>query len=172
MIFQLEVFFFLFSLLSINVLAAPVNQGDHISILFPRVLTPAFSFSGNLTSFEIPPAGTDKESIKKNKKAVAQQNNRAQQQAVAQQLVSNVLTNAQPVLGLPDNLAVTILNNFHTSRSDQEKHITFSFNAPSCSGTCVGHAYNPVSSVTPGKGQPGKIFGSAGAAIFGDKDKK
>ncbi|KAF9497947.1 hypothetical protein BDN71DRAFT_1429126 [Pleurotus eryngii] len=159
MIFQLKVIFFLFSLLSIN--------GDYISILLPCILTPAFWFSGNLTSFKIPPTGTDKKSIKKNKKAVMQQNNCAKKQAVAQQLVSNILTNMQPVLGLPNNLTVTILNNFHTSGLDQEKHITFSFNAPLCSDMCMGHAYNPVSSVTPSKGQPGKIFNSVGAAIFG-----
>ncbi|KAJ8518313.1 hypothetical protein ONZ45_g4599 [Pleurotus djamor] len=172
MIFQLEALFFLFSLISsIHVLAAPVALVPSTAHLLPRVFGPSFTFSGDLASFPIPPAGSDKDSIKKNKKALAQQASREQQQQVAESRVRSVLESARASLGLSDNLAVNIVNNFHTSKSDTEKHITFNFNAPACKGTCVGHAYNPISSISPGKGQPGKIFNATTATIFGGQDK-
>lgn len=83
-----------------------------------------------------------------------------------------VINAAQTTLSLPASLSVNMKNKFHTSK-DPENHATFSFTAPSgpCESGCLGHAYNPTSEISPGKGQPGKIFSDAShKTVFGAAD--
>jgi len=169
---QLKFLTGLFTLaLAITAFTAPVPEPiPALAILEARSASPTFTFSGDLTDIKIPPAGTDKKSIAKNKKAEARQAVKVTKQKAASARVSIVLAAASSSLGLSGSLAVDVSNDFHPSPSDHESHATFSFKAAVCKGTCVGHAYNPVSTVSPGKGQPGKIFDAEHATIFGAAD--
>jgi len=82
-----------------------------------------------------------------------------------------VINAAQTTLSLPATLSVNMKSTFHKS-DDPESHATFSFTAPSgpCAAGCVGHAYNPTSEISPGKGQPGKIFDASHNTVFGAAD--
>ncbi|THH11970.1 hypothetical protein EW146_g7859 [Bondarzewia mesenterica] len=165
-------------LLSTTVLAAPVPepQVDADVSLARRAVTPHFTFTNDLADIVIPPpapAGSAKKAIaaqeKKITKAKANQAAKVKLQNAATARVSAVLNAASGTLGLSGNLAVTVTNDFHTSK-DPESHATFEFTATACGGTCVGHAYKTASTRTPGKGQPGKIFSASHATIFGGTD--
>ena len=103
---------------------------------------------------------------KKIKKAQANQKAKEALQKTASSHVTAVLNAAAGTLKLSGSLAVKVTNDFHTSK-DPESHATFEFSAPACGGTCVGHAYKSPSKISPGKGQPGKIFSAGHAVIFG-----
>ncbi|THH18718.1 hypothetical protein EW146_g2301 [Bondarzewia mesenterica] len=165
-------------LLSTTVLAAPVPepQVDADVSLARRSVTPHFTFTNDLANIVIPPpapAGSPKKVVaaqeKKIKKAKANQAARVKLQDAASARVSVVLKAASAPLDLSGSLAVTVTNDFHTSK-DPESHATFQFTAAACGGTCVGHAYKTASKHSPGKGQPGKIFSASHAVIFGGTD--
>jgi hypothetical protein len=67
--------------------------------------------------------------------------------------VQRLLDKAQSKLKLPDNLAVTISDRFHTS-TDPNEHCTFHFTTADgiCATGCTGHGYKE------GSNQQGKIF--------------
>ncbi|THH06148.1 hypothetical protein EW146_g9704 [Bondarzewia mesenterica] len=151
---------FLFS----AVVAAPVPEADAslIVTLDRRTVTPTFTFTGDLATLNIPSPGANpsKKDINKIKKLQIAQAKRVELQRATSTRAAAVLSAASNSLNLSGNLAVTVINNFHTSPSDSEAHATFKFSAPICGGTCTGHAYETAD-------QPGKIFNAAFAKIFG-----
>ncbi|KAJ8520641.1 hypothetical protein ONZ45_g2598 [Pleurotus djamor] len=81
--------------------------------------------------------------------------------ASADAAVTALLGPVQGLLKIPENVQVTITNDFHVSGSDTEPHVTFNFNFDDSvcktGKNCVGHAYMAGSP----KGL-GKIFDGGG----------
>ncbi|KZT25460.1 hypothetical protein NEOLEDRAFT_1241657 [Neolentinus lepideus HHB14362 ss-1] len=156
---------------------APIAEpAPELQVLHARAVTIHPTFTGDLANIAIPtiPAGASAKEVKKLQKKItaakAKQSARVTLQNAALKSGQTVLNAADASLKLPSALSVTFTNDFHSSSSDSEKHVTFQFDAPVCAPSCVGHGYNGPRSSSPGKGQPGKIFNHAHATIFGEND--
>ncbi|KAJ8503160.1 hypothetical protein ONZ45_g11107 [Pleurotus djamor] len=146
--------------LSSGVLATPTGTGYELQ---RRVLAPKFTFAENLADFPVPPAAApgDKKAEKAEKAYKYKQPDRVKCQQAAGVAVTTLLKAAQVPLSIPDDVAVYVFCDFHTSKAEPTEHVTFRFNGPKCGAACLGHAFDVASA-----GRPGDIFASTGVKVF------
>lgn len=168
---------FAFLALAGNVAALPVAEpAPSLVVLDARAVTVHPTFAGDLKSIAIPElTAADRKDAKTLKKAqakiakkTAQQKVIAGRQQAALARVETAINAASSALKLSGSLNVDIINDFHTSRSDEDSHATFKFKAPICAPECTGHAYNPKAK----DGQVARIFSAAHNSIFGGEPRK
>jgi len=154
--------------LASSAFAAPISLTQRSSddivardrIIFPRAVTATFTFSNDLASPSIPAALPSTASAKDQKKnaakitkAQAKLDEVLPKQQAAQARAQILLDAAQSDLTLPATMNIDLVNDFHSSRSDNILHATFKFTAPGkCSTGCTGHAYQATQPTV------GKIF--------------
>ncbi|KAJ3834744.1 hypothetical protein EV361DRAFT_965064 [Lentinula raphanica] len=83
---------------------------------------------------------------------------RAKAQSNAKKAVQSLLNAAAKELDLEGKtLDVVFLNDYHTSRSEDTNHVTFTFEETVCEGECTGHAFG---------GSKGEIFKHDSTKIY------
>ncbi|KAJ3980197.1 hypothetical protein F5890DRAFT_1568915 [Lentinula detonsa] len=84
--------------------------------------------------------------------------NRAKAQSDAKSAVQSLLNAAAKELSLEGKtLDVVFLNDYHTSRSEETSHVTFTFTETICATKCTGHAFG---------GSKGEIFKEDNSKIY------
>ncbi|KAJ8468331.1 hypothetical protein ONZ45_g17280 [Pleurotus djamor] len=153
------------AIFSSGILAVPVDasvQAQHSSNLQRRVVTPRFTFSGDLADLPLPDPADKNYKKKMDTLTNHKQPGLDAKRAPAKAVVITLLTAAQARYPIPDDIVVDISNSLHSSKDEATNHVTFTFVDPGVcgAGRCRGHAFEHSA------GRPGDIFNGANHKIF------